>query len=205
MTHWGWYWKIKKKHIARKLCSTFTTIDSFRLYKNNVIMGFTVAPLEVKAEAQSNSLKITYRRRKEHSYRIPVDRLPCNYGGFRCYFRCLVCNKRARLLYFAEHSLFLCRKCLNLSYDSQRLRPTKRYEYASDKLKAFIKQEGGDLDQHKKPPRMRHAIYEKLKQKQCYYECKSWYELNKELRDWYGSKVEPYLENEFDCTLERQC
>lgn len=91
MAHWGWYWKVKKKHVKRVLCSTMARIDSFALYKGGAkecsIVGFTVQPLEVKAEAYPSHLKITYRNRKEHSYTIAIDKLPCNYGGLRCFFK----------------------------------------------------------------------------------------------------------------------
>jgi hypothetical protein len=202
MTHWGWYWKVKKKHVPRKLCSKLPQIDSFRFYKgtqkHNIITGFIVDPLEVKAEAYPDHLKVTYRNRKEHSYTIAVDKLPCNYGGNRYFFKCPLCQKRMRFLYFAEQSIFLCRKCLNLSYQSQRLRPTNRYEHMSDKIKAAIKTKGGDLDLFKKPPRMHKGKYENLRSKQFYYECKSPQALNRELRLWHGAKVEPYLDKFFD-------
>jgi hypothetical protein len=176
MTHWGWYWKVKKKHIPKKLCSNLTSIDSFKFYKGNakghIITGFTVQPLGVRAEAYPNHLKITYRNRMNCSYMIAIDRLTCNYGGFRCFFKCPLCQKRMRFLYFAEHSVFLCRSCLNLSYASQRLRPTERCSHMQDKVKKLIKQKGGDLDTYKKPPKMHQNTYQKLKDKHFYYESK---------------------------------
>ncbi len=93
-----------------------------------------------------------------------------------------------RILYFAQNSVFLCRKCLNLSYDTQRMRPTKRYEHTSDKIKTFIKGKGGDF-YYKKPPRMHNDTYQRLKGKQHYYESKSHQALNKELREWYSAKT----------------
>lgn len=199
MTHWGWYWKVKKQHVARKLCSSFAAIDSFKLYqKNNIIAGFIVEPLAITVEAYSSHLKITYRKRKEYSYTIPVERISCNYGGFRSYFRCPLCEKRMRILYFAEQSIFLCRMCLNLSYNSQRLRTSRRYGHISDQIKAFVREKGGDLDQYKKPPRMHNTSYDKLRQKQCYYESKFHQALNNELRKWYGERVEPYIDKYFD-------
>ena len=184
MTHWGWYWKVKKKHTPKKLCSKLISIDSFKFYKGtakeHTIAGFTVQPLEIKAEAYPNHLKITYRNRKNCSYMIAIDRLACNYGGFRCFFKCPLCQKRMRFLYFAEHSVFLCRNCLNLSYDSQRLRPTWRYSHMQDKVKELIKQKGGDLDAYKKPPRMHQDTYQRLKSKHSYYEDKSHQAINME-------------------------
>ncbi len=198
MTHWGWYWKIKKKHLAKKNCSSMVKIDSFHLYKNNMMTGFRVDPLDINAEPEPNFLKIVYGKRKEHSYIIRVARLSCNYGGFRSYFRCPLCDKRMRFLYFAERSIFLCRKCLNLGYDTQRFRPTMRYEYISQKVKKFVRNKGGDLDCYKKPPRMHEDTYQRLKSKQFYYEHKSYQATNQELRRWHGKKMETYLDSFFD-------
>lgn len=198
MTHWGWYWKIKKKHIARKLCSALPSIDSFRLYKDGM-RGFTVQPLEVKAEATANNLIITYRNRKEHSYTIAIEKLPCNYGGYRYYFKCPLCTKRMRFLYFAENSIFLCRKCLNLSYESQRLRPTKRYEYMKQKLKCAIKKQGGDLDLYQRPKHMHNSTFKMFKSRYFDYFYQSSKAFYKEMKAWHGEKIDPYLDEDFDC------
>ena len=51
---------------------------------------------------------------------INIVRTRCNYGGFREWFECPGCEKRAGVLYGAEDA-FRCRKCLNLAYLSQRI------------------------------------------------------------------------------------
>jgi hypothetical protein len=199
MTHWGWYWKIKKKHVSRTLCSTLISIDSFTLLKTNSnATGFNVYPLSVAATIKDDHLQVTYGKRKEMSYSIAIDKQPCNYGGFRTFFKCPLCHKRMRLLYFAQNSIFLCRKCLNLSYTSQSLRPTRRYDYMNSKIKESVKKKGGDLDQYKKPPQMHNDSFKQLQNKQYYYKSKSNQALNKELREWHGNKIEPYLDNFFD-------
>lgn len=197
MAHWGWYWKIKVKHTARKLCSDLQQIDSHKLYKDNIISGFTVKPFDIKAKPNQDSITITYRNRKNSSYTIAVDKLPCNYGGFRYFFKCPLCSSRMRILYFAAQSVFLCRQCLNLSYESQCLRPSMRYRYKSKKIEDLIKSKGGDL-YSKKPLYMHKNKYQKLKDFQYYYDCKHNYELHKELRNWYGAKLEPYLDSSFE-------
>lgn len=198
MAHWGWYWKVKKKHISRTLCSKLTQIDSFKILKNNEKNGFIVQPMAIQAKPKLDHLEIIFRNKKSHSYIIPINKLTCNYGGFRYYFNCPLCQRRMRILYLAEHSIFLCRKCLNLSYKSQKLRPTRRYNSMNQKIKDFIKNKGGDLDLYKKPPRMHQSTYQKLMNKQIYYENKSHQALNKELRQWYGPRVEPFLDSFFD-------
>lgn len=193
--NWWWYWRIKKKHVSRTLCSKLTSIDSFKIYKKGPTHGFTVHPLEIKAIPMDNHLKISYSKQKEHSYTIPIDKLSCNYGGFRYYFRCPLCQKRMRMLYFAEKSIFLCRKCLNLGYEVQRMRPTKRYEYMSKKVKGYIKDKGGTFEGYKKPPRMHKEKYDALWEKCFYYDQKSRDAENEELREWHGPKVEPFLDH----------
>lgn len=48
MTHWGWYWKVKKKHIPKTLCSKLTAIDSFKLFKID-FYGFRIEPMGLKS------------------------------------------------------------------------------------------------------------------------------------------------------------
>jgi hypothetical protein len=78
------------------------------------------------------------------------------------------------------------------------MRPTKRYEHVSDKVKAFIKDKGGNLSEYKKPPRMHNATYKRLSSKQFYYESKSHQALSKELREWYCPKTTAMLDEFFD-------
>src|SRR3990167_6791849 len=161
MAHWGWWWKVKNKaHIPKKLCSNMIKIDSFVIYKKGITHGFQVAPLDIKAMPMLNHLVIIYRNQKKNPYQIPVEKIPCNYGGIRCYFKCPLCNKRMRILYLAENSIFLCRKCLNLGYITQRWRPSIRTMIKHSEMKRQIKNLGGDLDINKKPPRMRTSTFE---------------------------------------------
>lgn len=187
MAHWGWYWKVKKKHLARKICSKLPFIDSFRLYKNNVMTGYLVQPLDIRVKPMSDHLSVIYRKRKEHSYTIPVEKLPCNYGGFRYFFKCPLCEKRMRFLYFAEQSLFLCRACLNLGYNSQRLRPSRRLGEQGAKIQQLIKNKGGDVC--KKPPRMHRSTWDALIERQVDYEIRAEDALRNEVNQWHGPEV----------------
>lgn len=189
--HWGWYWKIKKKHVARKLCSDFPSIDSFRLYQGNQINSFTVHPLDINAQTTSGSIKITYGKRKSHAHIISVEKNSCNYGGFRYFFKCPLCHKRMRFLYLVAQSIFLCRSCLNLGYNSQRLRTSTRLQEQSEKIKELIKNKGGDM--YSKPLRMHQSTWNALRSKQTDYEIKADDALRKELTQWYGQKVAQFL------------
>ena len=56
-------------------------------------------------------------------YKIPLERVPCHFGGFRWYFRCPLssngqyCGRRVAILYKVS-DYFGCRHCANLTYDS---------------------------------------------------------------------------------------
>lgn len=49
---------------------------------------------------------------------VRMERTPCNYGGGRAWFVCPYCGRRVGVLYMA--SSLHCRKCLGLTYQSQR-------------------------------------------------------------------------------------
>lgn len=201
MAHWAWYWKVKKKHQPRILCSTLTSIDSFKLIKNDNFSGFIVQPLDIKAKLQENGLHIIYGKSNCHSYIIPIEKQTC-FSGYKFYFKCPLCTCKFRMLYLTNKSVFLCRKCLNLSYKSQLLRPTRRYDYMNEKVTSFIEKKGGDTLWNK-PKNMHTATYNKLKEKQHYYEHMAHQAMNQELRFWYGDKIEPYLDGYFDYIPEK--
>lgn len=50
--------------------------------------------------------------------KVKFDFTSCNYGGFRYWFLCPGCGKRARILY-GVGKYFLCRDCCNLTYGSK--------------------------------------------------------------------------------------
>ncbi len=76
------------------------------------------------------SIEFTYRIRphgeaewRDMSFKFPLGRLPCRFGGFKWFVRCglyrggVYCGRRARVLYQAGH-YFGCRHCADLTYDS---------------------------------------------------------------------------------------
>lgn len=204
MAHWGWYWKHKKKHKSKTTCSSLLSIDSFKLYKGSQsAASFTVEPINVRATLQEEGLSIIYGNSKNSAYIIPLDRLPCNYGGYRYFFKCPLCNCRMRKLYFAQRSLFLCRKCLNLTYDTQLLRPMRRYYRMTKKIETMVEEMGGNLSIHKKPYRMWNKTFHTLQRKHSYYEQMDRNASNQELRTWYGPAIEPELDTFFDYVPEK--
>ena len=195
-THWGWYWKVKMKHKSKSLCSwlNFSDLDSFKLFNNSDFnlwleeskdrIMFVMPHYKLTIRVQDdNSLSV---QSNNGSYTIPVEKKSCNYGGFYYFFHCPKCSSRMRKLYFSKGK-YLCRKCANLSYYSQQLRPSMRNWYAGNKIETLLKNKGGSL--HLKPQRMTYRTFQRLRIKYVKYDEQSDNEECKELILWYGNKI----------------
>ncbi len=202
MTHWGWYWKIKKKHNPKALCSWFSEIDSFEMFKNKEGLEWVrrsqdrvlleIPRYKFKAMLEENDdIRVVF---EQGTYIIPVESKPCNFGGFYRFFHCPQCNSRMRKLYCLQ-GRYLCRKCAKLSYYSQQLRPLKRTRYMQYKATDYLKNRAGSLEQ--KPPRMRQHTFQKLRRKYLLYDQRGFNEGVRELREWYGAKIERFVEGYF--------
>ena len=141
MTHWGWYWRVKKKHKSKALCSQFTCLDSFQFFKQKGVSGLSVSndKYAVQAMLEGGKFSVT----GSHNYEITIEKLPCRFGGFCYYLHCPHCKVRMRKLYCC-HGMFLCRKCLKLGYYTQRLTPCLRYGHMQVKVETKLKRLGGD-------------------------------------------------------------
>lgn len=188
MTHWGWYWWVKRKHRRKATCSRFIAIDSFEMFRskegvkacrNGII--YEIPQFQLKAFLLSNdNYRIEYRG---GVYGIAVEKQACNFGGFRYFFHCPHCDGRMRILYCNE-GIFLCRKCLNLCYFTQLLRPPERCLIMAGKVEKKIQDMAGSLQ--RKPPRMALKTYVALKVKyREYSETKYFMAKTKELVELY--------------------
>jgi hypothetical protein len=201
MTHWGWYWKVKRKHKRKALCSwfTFSEIDSFDMYKNQQLVQFVreskdhvsliIPQYNLRATLLENDdLHVVYNN---GSYIIPVEKKPCNFGGFYHFFHCPQCGRRMRKLYCIE-GRYLCRKCANLGYLSQRLRPSERHHYMKDKVVTTLQNHAGTLD--RKPPWIHKPTFHRLRKKYVNHDEKYFHARHEEMRAWYGPQVEAYMD-----------
>jgi len=110
---------------------------------------------------------LNYRHRsygedwKTEEYPVSLDRTRCNYGGERVWFLCPArgCSRRVAVLYGG--SIFACRHCYNLAYDSQREQP---YSRALGRAQAINVKLGGHPggDFLDKPRGMHWRTYERL-------------------------------------------
>ena len=64
--------------------------------------------------------RITIRtgEEKDINQQVQLNGIDCHLGGFRWYFLCPLCRKRAAVLYSSDEG-FLCRKCNHLAYEGQ--------------------------------------------------------------------------------------
>lgn len=90
-----------------------------------------------------------------------------------------------RKLYFAKGA-FLCRKCLNLGYVSQRLRRSMYFSKVKNKIEKELEDKGGDL--HTKPKLMKHKTFKALKDR--YWACHEKFHVaaRKELLSYFPNK-----------------
>lgn len=117
---------------------------------------------------QVNSLTLNYRYRENGGewenvkQKIPFDRTPCNYGGFRKWFKCPHCFRRFAILYGAG-KYFYCRNCYNLTYGSQQERELERKARKADKIRDRMGWRPGFLDGiGPKPKGMHWRTYKRL-------------------------------------------
>ena len=108
-------------------------------------------------------------------YTVSLEYTPCNYGGYRPWFRCPGegCGRRCRKLYLPRRrraEYFLCRECYDLGYTSSR---TSGKEWKQAELRyrrAFAKADAENRRPHpnnepwfpERPKGMHHDTFEEL-------------------------------------------
>jgi hypothetical protein len=86
----------------------------------------------IRMNAEFDRVVLSYRHQrygddwKSEEYPAFLDSTRCNYGGARTWFLCPArgCSRRVAILYLG--SIFACRHCHQLAYDSQREAPYSR-------------------------------------------------------------------------------
>jgi hypothetical protein len=97
--------------------------------------------------AGANSVVLSDRQRlrgsdqwQQNDYPVRLVRTPCHYGGESAWFLCPAqdCGRRVAILYAG--SIFACRHCHHLAYQSQR---EQRYQRALSRTQAIRIRMGG--------------------------------------------------------------
>jgi hypothetical protein len=99
-------------------------------------------------------------------YPVFLEWTACHLGGRRAWFRCPArgCGRRVAVLYGG--SIFACRYCHRLAYDSQRERKDDRLTRRADKIRQRLGWEPGILNgDGDKPKGMHWRTFERLKAK----------------------------------------
>ncbi len=152
---WAYYWK-KKGHVSKKLVENCRALDITKAY------------LEVMAKApipNCDPWRLEIQIGNALCY-ADVTKTKCNFGGYRYWFLCPICRKRAKKLYF-NADYFLCRKCLNLSYSSQRKSYLERCRHMEKCIEKKLEDKGGSIS--KKPKGLHKKTFDELRSKHWKY------------------------------------
>ena len=97
---------------------------------------------QLRQSGTASSIDVNYSYRgKAYSYSIRLDKTPCNYGGYRYWFRCPSCSKRVSVLYCA--GAYVCRGCIGACYGSQLQQPIDRLFSRADAIRQRLGWQSG--------------------------------------------------------------
>jgi hypothetical protein len=102
-----------------------TTYQNLTWKRNNQEIGSIqfLVWTQVQFPDEKPSIRLKYKSRtnggdwQELNYEIELEITKCNFGGFRYWFKCPDCNKRACVLYGG--TIFKCRTCHGLVHKSR--------------------------------------------------------------------------------------
>ena len=121
---------------GKKTTDDYQAFDVRKLQRDNLLVpgrtfsmrwtssGKAIASINVKVGSDYVVLKHNHRRSdgvwQPVEYDVSIEWTPCHYGGQRPWFICPAkkCSRRVAILYGG--SIFACRKCHQLAYQSQR-------------------------------------------------------------------------------------
>lgn len=135
--------------------------------------GEKVASIVVRTETERVVLSYKHRSAGEEDwqsveYPVAIEWTPCNYGGLRAWFRCPTrgCGRRVAILYGG--TIFACRNCHQLAYDSQREPPHYRALYRAQAIRMKLGGSGSMADLFPpKPKGMHWRTYQRLRMKEA--------------------------------------
>jgi hypothetical protein len=131
------------------------------------VNGEVVGSIQMLAEFDRVVLRYRHQRYgqdwKSAEYPVSLDRTLCNYGGERIWFLCPAwgCSRRVAVLYLG--SIFACRQCLQLVYESQREAPHNRALSRVQSIREKLGGSGSTADDFPdKPKGMHWRTYNRL-------------------------------------------
>ena len=111
---------------------------------------------------KADILRMNYSYRGEsYSYSIRLSRTACNYGGYRYWFNCPSCSKRAAVLYCI--GTYVCRHCTRANYGSQLEQPIDNLFRRLNAIRVRLGWQVGIANGYEQRPKgMHQTTYDKL-------------------------------------------
>jgi hypothetical protein len=139
-----------------------------------------VASIKMRVELDWVDFRYSHRDRgggewKSEEYSVYFASTPCNFGGSRLWFLCpgQGCSRRVAILYGG--SIFACRHCHNLSYESQREQPHYRALHKAQAIRGKLRGSPNmSEDFPLKPKGMHWSTYLKLSSEAEEAQSRSW-------------------------------
>lgn len=163
---------------GRNLTDDFLRLDVRKLQRAGVLqpgwrgswqwMWRSGRKADILIEASESSIRLRYTnprngQRKDYDYRVRLSRSTCHYGGSRPWFVCPACGRRVAILYGG--SVYACRRCHQLAYESQRETSGDRAIRKADAIRRRLGWPAGiALPMGDRPKNMRHTTYLRLLQ-----------------------------------------
>jgi len=128
---------------------------------------------------ERSGLRLIYRTRphgreewSDINELVPFVSTATNFSGRRVWFECLSCQKRCRILYGG--SLFRCRRCYDLKYETQYEPPFARAATKALNIRKRLGARGGIDDPFPEKPKGMHWKTYERHQSEYYALCNSW-------------------------------
>lgn len=172
-------WGSGRWQSGRNTTSDYRALDIRHLAKEHMLVpgkgfgwqwsrdGEVIASIQIRVS--EDYLTLNYRARNHgedwqtFDYRVFLDWTACRLGGRRAWFRCPArgCGRRVAVLYGG--TIFACRHCHQLAYDSQNEQWDDRVTRRAEKIRQRLGWEPGILNGNGyKPKGMHWRTFERL-------------------------------------------
>jgi hypothetical protein len=163
---------------AKDKVGAYCKIDVRRLQRNGYLEPGKRSPLSwdfngepagsIGMVAFNSQIMLSYRGRQnggewqDYNYTVQLTYTACNYGRSRPWFLCPAqgCGRRVAILYGG--TIYVCRHCHRLAYDSQSENFTYRALRRGDKIRARLDPDARWRDIPDRPKGMHRQTYDRL-------------------------------------------
>jgi hypothetical protein len=180
------------RHAEKNTTSSYLQLDARLLQRKGYLRsmdgwlpltwsrdGEPIGSVRIRVEEGRVILRYRHQRYgedwKNHEYSVFLDRTHCHFGGTRVWFRCPAqyCSRRVAILYGG--SIFACRHCHQLGYDSQREAAHSRALTRAQRIRERLGGSGSMVEEFPDRPKwMHHQTYWRLIREYEEAESQSW-------------------------------